>query len=174
MENELVLIKPDRDMESRIAEYRLEFIANGDKVNGSHGLQHYEDIGQWLDLIAKMENEGNGIVDVPRTTYFSIFKDSGEIVGNIQLRHWIDAELTAAGGHIGYSIRPSMRGKGYGKAQLMLVLEKARKMGIGKVLLTCDKSNPASAGVIIAGGGVLEKEQIADGVLEQFYWIEVK
>ena len=41
-------------------------------------------------------------------------------------------------GHCGYSVRPSERGKGYGKEMLRLNILNAKKLGIEKVLVTCD------------------------------------
>jgi predicted acetyltransferase len=49
------------------------------------------------------------------------------------------------GGHIAYGIRPSERKKGYGKQQLLLILDVARNMNIPKVMIVCDKDNIASA-----------------------------
>ena len=52
-----------------------------------------------------------------------------------------------------------------------LGLEECRKLGITKVLMTCDKDNIGSAKSIMNNGGVLENEVMEDGVLEQRYWI---
>ena len=57
---------------------------------------------------------------------------------------------------------------------LKLALEYCRKIGLEKVLLTCDKSNIASAKTIVKCLGVLEKEEKqSDGELLQRYWIEL-
>ncbi len=46
------------------------------------------------------------------------------------------------------------------------------ELGLGKVLLTCDKDNPGSAKVILANGGVFENEFVTnEGVVTQRYWI---
>lgn len=37
------------------------------------------------------------------------------------------------GGHCGYSVRPSERGKGYGKEMLRLNIRNAKRLGIEKV-----------------------------------------
>ena len=78
-------------------------------------------------------------------------------------------------GHIGYSIHPDERRKGYATEQLRLSLLEARKLGLNKVLVTCDKENIASAKTIQKVGGVLENEVIsADGKeIVQRYWIEI-
>ena len=56
-----------------------------------------------------------------------------------------------------------------------LVLERARKLGLKQVLITCDKDNAASARVIQKNGGKLESETMSKrrGKLKQRYWIEL-
>lgn len=95
-------------------------------------------------------------------------------IGIIDLRHHIDHPVLGLwGGHIGYSIRPSERGKGYAKEMLRLNLEKCRERGMDKVMVTCSPQNVASAKTIIANGGVYEKDVHVDGKVIQRYWIEV-
>ena len=78
--------------------------------------------------------------------------------------------LLQEGGHIGYSIRPSARGKGLAKEQLRQGLQVAKSKNIKRVLVTCDRDNAASRGVIIANGGVLE--DIRGG--KERYWIDIR
>ena len=53
----------------------------------------------------------------------------------INLRHHINHPILGTwGGHCGYSVRPSERGKGYAKEMLRLNLQNARAMGIEKLL----------------------------------------
>ena len=56
--------------------------------------------------------------------------------------------------------------------KLDVVLEEAKKLGIHRVLMCCDKENIASAKSIINNGGILENEVVVNGVTEQRYWIE--
>ena len=95
-------------------------------------------------------------------------------MGTIQLRHALDADLRQRGGHIGYGIRPSERGKGYGTRQLALVLEKARELGLHRVMISCDRANIASARVAVHNGARLEWEGYdeEDGWI-RIYWIEL-
>ena len=86
--------------------------------------------------------------------------------------HDFDYYLT--GGHIGDGIRPSERGKGYGTELVRLALIECKKLGIHRVLMTCDKDNIASAKTILRNGGVLENEVVnEEGEIEQRYWIEL-
>ena len=70
--------------------------------------------------------------------------------------------LITYGGHIGYSIRPKYRQQGYGQQILGLTLEKARLIGLRKILITCDEDNIASKKIIEANGGVFEQAMIMD------------
>jgi predicted acetyltransferase len=76
------------------------------------------------------------------------------------------------GGHIGYGIRPSMRGRKLAPIMLALALKKAKAFGIKKALVTCDEWNQASAATIEACGGVLENIVLFEGERIKRYWID--
>ncbi len=82
--------------------------------------------------------------------------DGDEWLGEISVRHELTPHLLAFGGTIGYTLRPSARGKGLGTRMLALALPEAKKIGFEKVLITCDDRNIASARIIEKNGGVLE------------------
>ena len=90
-----------------------------------------------------------------------------EAVGFLNLRLRLNDYLLNQGGHIGYSVRPSARGKGYAKDMLQQGLELARTKNIEQVLVTCSENNPASRAVIVANGGQLE--DVREGI--ERYWI---
>ena len=128
----------------------------------------YHDFDYYLaNLEIKKEQDGR----VPDSTFFCLDTDRNIFVGAINIRHYLNEELLYTGGHIGDGIRPSERRKGYATAMIGLGLEECRKLGITKVLMTCDKDNIGSAKSIMNNGGVLENEVMEDGVLEQRYWI---
>ena len=92
------------------------------------------------------------------------------VLGFLNLRLRLNDYLLENGGHIGYSIRPSQRGKGYGKEQLRLGLAEARKQGLERVLITCDEDNEASRRTILSAGGVYENTIDRS----QRYWIDLE
>jgi predicted acetyltransferase len=110
---------------------------------------------------------------VPCTSYWLI--DNGRFVGHINIRHRLNDFLTNVAGHIGYAIRPSMRRQGYGTAILKLALPKAAGLGLDRVLLTCDESNPASRKIIERNNGIYKNsfEQKGDLPTKLRFWIEL-
>lgn len=111
---------------------------------------------------------------VPATEYWLV--DGNEFIGKISIRHYLNENLRKMGGHIGYTIRPSRRKLGYGTKMLSLALLEAKKLGIRKALITCDKTNIGSVKMIEKNGGILENEEAQDdGRPPRLrYWIEIK
>ena len=110
---------------------------------------------------------------VPATLYFFV-DEKNKICGALDIRHELNEYLEKFGGHIGYGIAPSERKKGYGKIQLKLGLEKAKKIGLKKVLITCDDNNIGSAKTIEACGGIYN-DTLADAEANRIkrYFVEV-
>ena len=129
----------------------------------------YRDFDYYLEnLERKVEQDGR----VPDSVFFCLDVDLDIFVGAVNIRHYLNESLLFTGGHIGDGIRPSQRRKGYATAMIGLALEECKKLGIHRVLMTCDKDNIGSAKSIRNNGGVLENEVVnEDGVLEQRYWI---
>ncbi len=97
------------------------------------------------------------------------------VLGVTSLRHELTPLLEDVGGHIGYSIRPSARRRGYGTRILALALEKARERGFSRVLVTCDTDNIGSARIIVKNGGMLASEGFSAVARTRVsrYWIDL-
>ena len=126
----------------------------------------YED---WLET-GRNKEMGIGLLEnrVP-SIQFVLFDESGRALGFLNLRLRLNEGLLNHADHIGYSIRPSERGKGYAKESLRQGLQVAKEKNIKQALVTCSVNNPASRAVILANGGLIE--DVRDGV--ERYWIEV-
>ena len=101
---------------------------------------------------------------------FVLFDESGHALGILNLRLRLNEGLLNYAGHIGYSIRPSERGKGYAKEALRQGLQVAKEKNIHRALVTCSTENSASRAVILANGG--EWEDVRNGT--ERYWIELE
>ena len=118
----------------------------------------------------------NGIVvpKVPFSLHWLVV--GGTFVGELSFRHRLNDWLRASGGHIGYGIRPSARGRGFGRAILRLALVEARALGLPRVLVTAHAENTPSRRIIEANGGTLENivPEIFTGEALCRYWIELE
>jgi predicted acetyltransferase len=111
---------------------------------------------------------------VPDSVFFLLDNEKNKFLGAVNIRHYLNEILLKEGGHIGLGIRPSERRKGYATQMIALALIECKKLGINKVLITCDKSNIGSAKSILKNGGKLENEFVnSDGDIEQRYWINL-
>ena len=141
-------------------EFMEEFYEHNSKVFGSGGLIHYlNDYEGWIEKIKEDAIREFTEEKVPARTYFLIREHDNRIVGIISIRFKLNKHLQVAGGNIGYSIRPTERRKGYNKVNLYLGLLECQKYGIKEALMTCDKTNLASAKTIKALGGEFIRER---------------
>ena len=173
---ELKLVFPTEEYKEQVEEYLQEFIDNGEnEIAGDGGLDRIKDFDKWLK---KVQNDlSPETIDkdrIPATVYLTVRKKDKRIVGNLQIRHCLNETLLNYGGHIGDSVRPSERRKGYATEQIRLALDKCRELGINNVLMSCDKNNIGSAKSIQNNGGILENEIYVGNELVQRYWISLK
>ena len=151
----------------------LEMMAEFEKSQSAHdgGFWDTENFvyEEWLETNMQKEMGINLPENRVPSIQFVLFDDVGRALGFLNLRLRLNEGLLNYAGHIGYSIRPSERGKGYGKETLRQGLQIAKEKNIKKALVTCSVNNPASRAVILANGGILE--DVRNGV--ERYWIEV-
>ena len=156
-------IKPSKEYEQEALEYINEFYEYNSDINGTGGLQRYLDnYDEWLEKLEEDRTRITNEEKVPAETYFLVRENDNKIVGMINIRLTLNENLKKFGGHIGYSIRPTERKKGYNKVNLYLGLLCCKEHGISEVLMDCDKSNLGSAKTMQALGGKLIKEYYDD------------
>ena len=193
MPTNLILIKRGENMEKFHLElpsigrkndalkYIEEFYEYGSQIHGTGSLDRALKKGktyeEWLDNNIKLHDESYALEKglVPSYTYFFVREDDNKIVGMIDLRLGLNEYLRNFGGHIGYSIRPTERKKGYNKINLYLVLQEAQRYNLDKVLITCADSNEGSKKTILSLGGDYEKNTFdeSDNETMELYWIDV-
>ncbi len=151
----------------------LEMMAEFEKSQSAHdgGFWDTENFvyEDWLETNMQKEIGINLPENLVPSIQFVSFDDVGRALGFLNLRLRLTNFLLEAGGHIGYSIRPSERCKGYAKETLRQGLQVAKEKNIKRALVTCSVNNPASRAVILANGGIFEDAR--NGV--ERYWIEV-
>ena len=151
--------EPNMERKKEAIEFINEFYEYKSEINGTGGLQRFLDNYEgWLDKLEEDYNRIPNETKVPARTYFLIRINDNKIVGMINIRLALNERLKKYGGNIGYSIRPTERGKGYNKINLYLGLKICQKYGIKEVLLDADKDNPASWKTMESLGGINTRE----------------
>ena len=155
------LVRPSNAYKDSYRAFVAELAARGEAfVPFPLGFPH-ENFEALLAQLAACE-KGVGVPEgfVPHSTFWLVEGD--EVVGVSNLRHRLTESLRREGGHIGYGVRPSARGRGLGTRILALTLAEAAALGIEVALLSCARSNLASVAVIRANGGVLQDEEFIE------------
>lgn len=159
-------------------EYMMsELIPGIDRFEGIRDFEKIEKLSfnDWIDDLEKNKYEKNLPESYsPHTLYLAI-NDNNKIVGAIGIRWKQVPVLMAFGGLIGYSVRPSQRGKGYANEMLKLALDKFKNTNIENILITCKDFNIASKKAIEKNGGIFENtySNDDDGYTYLRYWIKI-
>lgn len=168
------LVLPAEGFLGQAWDYRRECKAADSDMDGCGPIDTSESARQWLaDTRAYADPATVPEGKVQATQFLAVRASDGRLVGMIQIRHYFNEYLEKYAGHIGYSVRPSERRKGYAKEMLRLALPFCKSIGLDRVLIACEPGNPASRRTILANGGVYEctvHEPGEDIDLER-YWI---
>ena len=172
---------PSLERKNEALEYIEEFYKYDSQIHGTGSLDRELKKGktyeEWLSNNIKLHDENYALEKglVPAYTYFLIREDDNKLIGMIDLRLGLNDYLRNYGGHIGYSIRPTERKKGYNKINLYLILQVAKDNNLEKVLITCADSNDGSRKTILSLGGEFEKNNFdeSDNETMELYWIDV-
>lgn len=121
---------------------------DGDKLDIDEREKNFDSFIQRLEADKVIDSEDK----VPNIRYWLV-KDN-RYIGRISYRPKLNDVLKLRGGNVGYSIRPSERGKGYATELVKEIKQKAKEDGLTELLITCNTDNIPSAKVIEKNGGV--------------------
>jgi predicted acetyltransferase len=177
----ITLIEPTEAYAEDIWAFRQEVLEqdaeNEDQFAGCLSLDTSTSAKEWIEigrLRKSAETCQQTGTEVPSHMFLAVRESDLKVVGIIDLRHHINHPILGTwGGHSGYTVRPTERGKGYAKEMLRLNLLKAKELGITRFLVTCNVDNTASEKTILANGGIFEKMIDVDGSQMKRYWIEI-
>ena len=164
------LIIPTAALEEQVTAFKNSFFDAGERViSGSYKLD--QDRYTYADWLAILESNRSGETANPKfgvsDTFFAE-NEEHDLVGIINIRY----ELTPFyknSGHIGYSIVPQHRRKGYATEMLQNVLKLAKQRGMTEVMLVCMADNIASKKTILRCGGQLTRRfGSEDSLKEEF------
>lgn len=172
---ELILRYPREDEESEFL--RAHAAAASDTLSPTKFLHYHQDgmpFKRYLQVLAEQERGINLPPNHVPTSFLFAFVGP-RIVGRVSIRHMLNEILERRGGHIGYFVLPEFRQHGYATQILRLSLQIAsEKLGLRRVLVTCDQGNIGSMKTIEKCGGIIEN--VVSGpdlaVPKRRYWID--
>lgn len=154
---DFILVEPSEEYSEQIAEYKQACLDANSSMDGCGPLRRCENPTAYISECRKYtspETLPEGLVLA--TQFFYIRKADNHLVGMIQVRHYFNDYLSKFGGHIGYSIKPAERRKGYATSMLKAVLPYCKEIGLDKILISCIDSNIGSEKTILNNDGVYE------------------
>ena len=170
------LIEPTMEYEKQIREYRRDFLEVGGSMDGCGSLRRFETAREWLDQVETFKNPETVPEGFVVSTQFIYVREEDEkIVGMIQIRHYLNDYLRDYAGHIGYSVCPSERRRGYCTRMLRETLPYCRSLGIQNLMISCLTENEGSRRVILNNGGVYDSTvfEPKEGVYLERYFIDL-
>ena len=127
------LIEPTMEYDKQIQAYRREFLETEGSMDGCGSLRRFETTQEWLYQVEALKRpETTPPQLVPSTQYIYVREADNKVVGVIQIRHCFNEFLEKYAGHIGYSVCPTERRKGYATQMLRLVLPECKALGIDR------------------------------------------
>lgn len=171
---EFILLRPTDEYAGQIIQYKQEFLEAGDSMDGCGPLPRLENPEEYIQMCRDYEDPERVPEHlVPATQFLFVRKCDNRLIGMIQVRHRFNDYLEKYAGHIGYSVRPSERRKGYARKMLKMTLPFCKDLGISRALISCIDGNIGSEKTILANGGVYEStvcEPHKGRILKRF-WI---
>lgn len=149
-----------RRLYNRIDQIESDFTAFVDALRAERGYPHqpYQD---WVE-------------PVPETVLWMVKDD--EYIGTVDIRHRINWHLEKWGGHMHFIVRPSMRGKGFGRKMVIKAQPFANYIGIDRALLTVAPDNEPALKIITQAGAEAAGESPATDRFPHrlLYWLDCR
>lgn len=162
-DEKLFYMTPTLEQEKQALDYISEFQAYDSPINGAGGLNKYiHNYSGWIRQLDENRHRPPSETQLPSETFFLVRKSDGRIIGMSNIRLALNENQLKHGGHVGFSIRPTERLKGYNKINLFLALLVLKSHRINEALLDCASENKGSYKTIEALGGKLIDEHYDD------------
>jgi predicted acetyltransferase len=168
----VLLTAPDLCFEDAFRRYVDDYRRAGDATRLAKYAAGASDYPAYIESL-RLATTGKGLAEghVAYSTFWLV--DDGDIVGIVRVRPQLTPKVEKNDGHIGYDVAPSKRNRGYGTALLRLALEEAKRLGLNRLIVTCETTNGASRRVIEKCGGRLLGEVFDEDDNRNVYRFEV-
>lgn len=153
--DELLFVEATVNFADEIAAYRQEMIDADSEFDGCFSLKRMPDIKEYADYCIGWANPAREKDEhgARGTVILCVRKSDMKMVGCMQVQHELNERMTKYTGHVGYSVRPSERRKGYATQMLAKAKDYLSSFGFKEIYVSCVPDNEASRRTILANGG---------------------
>lgn len=154
-EDELLFLEPSMDFADEIAAYRQEMLDADSSFDGCFSMKRMSDMKEYVDHCIGWANPSREADEHGAWgNVLMVFRKSDmKMVGCMQVHNVLTERMEKYTGHVGYSVRPSERRKGYAKRMLAKALDFLKSFGFDEIGVSCIPTNEASKKTILANGG---------------------
>ncbi|WP_022761303.1 GNAT family N-acetyltransferase [Butyrivibrio sp. AD3002] len=154
-DEELLFAEPTMNFAKEIAAYRQEMLDAGSSFDGCFSMKRMPDIQEYVDYCIGWANPRRKADEHGAwgNVLLVIRKSDMKMVGCMQVHNVLTERMKKYTGHVGYSVRPSERRKGYAKKMLAKALDFLSSFGFEEVYVSCLPENEASRKTILANNG---------------------
>jgi predicted acetyltransferase len=163
-----------RELDETHADAFLDYARDFEAESRNRGICGPEGFSAFLSSLRKYR-DGTGLPPGVVASFSWFAFDEGRILGRLNFRPEITPAMFVEGGHIGYEVRLSDRGRGWATRMLGTFLTTLDPTVYPRVLVTCDRENPASRRVIEKNGGIFEacEPSPRTGRMTERFWVPV-
>lgn len=154
-DDELLFVEPTMEYADEIMAYRKEMLEAESSFDGCFSMKRHDNPQAFVNHCIEWSNPrrpadehgawGNVIM--------AIRKSDKKMVGCFQAHNVLTERMEKYTGHVGYSVRPSERKKGYATKLLAKAKDFLSSFGFDEITVACLPDNEGSRKTIIANGG---------------------
>lgn len=151
----LLFVEATQDYADEISAYRQEMLEANSEFDGCFSLKRMPDMKEYTDYCIGWANPARetGVRGARGTVLLCIRRSDMKMVGSMQVHHELNESMARYTGHVGYSVRPSERRKGYATRMLAKAKDYLSSFGFHEFYVSCEPGNEASRRTILANGG---------------------
>ena len=154
-DEELLFVEPSMNFEKEIAAYRQEMLDADSSFDGCFSMKRMPNIKEYVDHCIEWANPRREADEHGAwgNVLLVIRKSDMKMVGCMQVHNVLTERMKNYTGHVGYSVRPSERKKGYAKRMLAKAVDFLSSFGFEEIVVSCLPENEASKKTILSNGG---------------------
>ncbi len=154
-EGELLFVEPTMNYADEIVAYRQEMLDVNSSFDGCFSMKRMPDPQEYVDYCIGWANPSReaDVHGAWGNVLLVIRKADNKMVGCMQVHNVLTQRMKDCTGHVGYSVRPAERRRGYATKMLAKGLDFLSSFGFKEVVASCLPENTGSKKTILANGG---------------------